>query len=286
MQSQWLLRITKYADRLADELDLVDFPDYVKTAQRNWIGRTEGIEIDYPLVGSDVVISCYSTRPDTNFGATFVAIAPEHPIVASLLSKSKAVEEYVGQAKKKSERERIIEGKEKTGVFTGLYCAGTGAVVGVPAHDERDHAFAKKYGLEIVPVIRPKNGKQNYDKAAFTEIDGAEVFNSDFLDGRSVVEAKARIIDYLVEKGWGRRKTNYHLRDWVFSRQHYWGEPIPMIRCPKCGWQPVPESDLPVKLPEVERYQPTDTGESPLANIKGYDAQLGRFLLVLFGLCF
>jgi len=377
MQSQWLLRITAYADRLADELDLVDYPDHVKAAQRHWIGRTFGVVIDYPLVKKSAKdspkvkkIACYSTRPDTNFGATFVVIAPEHPLVLKLTVKGrrKEIKNYIRRSQRRSELERTELGKEKTGVFTGSYClnqltgkkmpiwvadfvvatAGTGIVVGVPAHDERDFAFAKKYGLEIVPVVRPirrgstkrggsthgstpTDGKPitvgvdlcvhpvnwDFDKAPFTDIDRAVVFNSGFLDGLPALEAKKKIISYLVKKGWGKRATNYHLRDWIFSRQHYWGEPIPMIYCENCarkgitwwdtnagkvfnspvggqkfkeienskirkfensrppvggmaGWQPVPEKDLPVKLPKVEKYQPTDTGESPLANIQDW----------------
>lgn len=290
MQSQWLLRITQYADRLADELDLVDYPDHVKASQRNWIGRTEGVTIEYPVVSKNLTISCYSTRPDTNFGATFVVIAPEHSLVLKLMTKeNKArVTDYIKRAKRKSELERTELAKEKTGVFTGSYAlnrltgkkmpiwvsdfvvltAGTGIVVGVPAHDERDWQFAKKYSLEIIPVVKPKKVKWDFGKAAFTDIDEAEVFNSDFLNGLAALEAKKKIINYLVKKGWGKRAVNYHLRDWIFSRQHYWGEPIPMIYCQKCGWQPVPEKDLPVELPKVEKYQPTDTGESPLANIR------------------
>jgi len=258
LQSQWLLRITAYADRLADELDSVDYPDYVKASQRNWIGRTQGVTIDYPVVGTSQKISCYTTRPDTNFGATFVVIAPEHPQVMALTTaeNKKNVIHYIKQAQKKSELERTETEKIKTGVFTGRYClnrltgkkmplwvadfvvltAGTGVVVGVPAHDERDFAFAKKYGLEIIPVIRPR-GKKTWDfkKAAFTDLDEAEVFNSDFLNGLPPLKAKKKIIDYLVKKGWGRRAVNYHLRDWIFSRQHYWGEPIPMIYCSACA---------------------------------------------------
>ncbi len=326
MQSQWLLEITQYADRLADELDLVDYPDYVKASQRHWIGRSEGIDIDYPVVDKKMTISCYSTRPDTNFGATFVVIAPEHPLVLELTTKEnlEAVEDYIKRAKKKSELERTELEKVKTGVFTGSYClnqltgkrmpiwvadfviltAGTGIVVGVPAHDERDWQFAKKYDLEIIPVIKPKKGKWDFKKGAFTDIDEAIVFNSQFLDGLPALEAKEKIIDYLVKKGWGKRTKNYHLRDWIFSRQHYWGEPIPMVYCPACaakgltwwetkegkaflvkekklkgsgakkgqlqGWFPVSEKDLPVELPAVKKYQPTETGESPLAGIKNW----------------
>lgn len=326
LQGQWLLEITQYADRLADELDLVDYPDYVKASQRKWIGRSDGIEIDYPVVGQDLRISCYSTRPDTNFGATFVVIAPEHPLVLKLTTKEqeKAVKEYIKKAKKKSELERVELEKEKTGVFTGSYClnhltgkkmplwvadfvvvtAGTGIVVGVPAHDERDWQFAKKYHLEIIPVIKPQKGSWDFKKGPFTDLDKAVAFNSDFLNGLPALEAKEKIMNYLVKKKWGRKTKNYHLRDWIFSRQHYWGEPIPMVYCQACadkgvtwwetkegktfltkekrrrgsgpekgdlkGWFPILEGDLPLELPAIKKYQPTDTGESPLANVKNW----------------
>jgi leucyl-tRNA synthetase len=323
MQKQWLLEITQYADRLIDDLAEVDYPEYVKTSQRNWIGRTYGVDIKYPIVGKNLTVSCYSTRPDTNFGATFVVIAPEHPLVPQLVTpeNTKAVNTYVRAAKKKSELERTELVREKTGVFSGSYAlnclngrkmpiyvsdfvvltAGTGVVVGVPAHDQKDFEFAKKYALEIVPVVKPKKGKWEFEKSAFIDIDEAIVFNSDFLNGLPALEAKEEIIDYLVKKKWGKRAKNYHLRDWIFSRQHYWGEPIPMIFCSYCrkkritwwetkegkqflkknkligdgskkgdltGWFPVAEKDLPVELPKVEKYQPTNTGESPLANVK------------------
>ena len=289
-QSQWLLRITKYADRLLKDLDLVDYPSYVKKSQADWIGRTEGINIDYPVIGSKLSVICYSTRPETNFGATFIVIAPEHPLVAKLTTSAnqKSVSEYITMAKKTSEMERVNLEREKTGVFTGSYAlnrlankklpiyvsdfvvltAGTGIVVGVPAHDERDFAFGRHHGLEITPVLKPANGTWDFSKGPFTDIDNAVVFNSDFLNGLPAKEAIAKVSDYLVKKGWGKRAVNYHLRDWVFSRQHYWGEPIPMIHCPKCGIVPVPEKDLPVELPKVEKYQPTQTGESPLAKIR------------------
>ncbi len=319
--SQWFLKITAYADRLADDLDLVDYSDSIKAAQRSWIGRTSGVTIDYPLENSDKLISCYSTRPDTNFGATFVVIAPEHKMVLALTTKEnlEAVKKYIAQARQKSELERAELDKEKTGVFTGSYClnrltnkkmpiwvadfvvatAGTGIVVGVPAHDKRDWQFAKKYNLEIIPVIRPKQGNWDFSNEPFIDIDEAFVFNSGFLDNMPALEAKEKIIDYLVEKGWGKRAVNYHLRDWIFSRQHYWGEPFPLVYCKSCaskgltwwdtaegkkfkplfevknkaemaGWMPLSEKDLPLKLPEVEKYQPTDTGESPLANVKAW----------------
>ena len=310
-QAQWLLKITAYADRLADELDLVDYPDYVIASQRNWIGKSSGVNIDYPVIDSNLTISCYSTRPDTNFGATFVVIAPEHPLVSQLTTaeNKEKVSEYIKNAQKKSELERTDLAKEKTGVFTGSYClnrlnnkkmpiyvsdfvvltAGTGIVVGVPAHDERDFAFAKKFNLEIIPVIKPKKGEWNYDKGAFVDIDDALVINSGFLNGLPVKEAIEKIINYLEKKGWGKRAVNYHLRDWIFSRQHYWGEPIPVVYCAKCAKMPeisntkyqisnldgvdyaivpVPEDQLPVELPYVEKYQPSGTGESPLAKIE------------------
>lgn len=335
---QWIVKITDYADRLIGGLKKTDFVEKVKKAQINWIGKSEGVEIDYPVIGEEgKVISCYSTRPDTNFGATFVVMAPEHKLVDELTKEEyrEAVEAYKKEAKKKSELERTELEKEKTGVFTGSYClnrlngrkmpiyvadfvvlsAGTGIVVGVPAHDKRDWVFAKKYDIEMIPVIRPLGGKSwDYEKEPYVDIDEAEVFNSDFLDGMKALEAKNKIIDYLVDKGWGRRAKNYHLRDWIFSRQHYWGEPIPMIFCQSCsekiksqimnspptasqsggqanykvkqiysyikemgidkravrenpGWWPVRDEDLPVKLPQVEAYQPSSTGDSPLANI-------------------
>jgi len=325
MQSQWLLRITAYADRLAKELDLVDYPDYIKASQRNWIGKTEGIEIEYPVVDSKITLSCYSTRPETNFGATFIVIAPEHPLVEKLTSKDnkKTVSKYIKEAQKKSELERTELSKDKGGVFTGSFAlnrltgkrlpiwvadfvvltAGTGIVVGVPAHDQRDFEFAKKHDLEIIPVIQPKNKNWDFKKAPYLEIDQGEMFNSDFLNGLAPRAAIKKIIAHLVDKKWGKRAVNYKLRDWIFSRQHYWGEPIPMIYCPACakkgkthphpvcdsnlyvtdmdhtlgvsneelaGWFPVSDGDLPVKLPQVEKYQPTETGESPLAAIKSF----------------
>lgn len=290
MQKQWMLKITEYADRLANDLDKVDYLERIKSQQRNWIGRSEGIDIDYPIVGSDQTISCYSTRPDTNFGATFVVIAPEHPLVLKLTTddNKEEVKEYIKQAAKKSDLERTELEKEKTGVFTGSSClnrltnkempiyvsdfvvatAGTGIVVGVPAHDERDWQFAKKYKLEMIPVIKPKCGKKwDYEKAAFTDIDDALVFNSDFLNDIPALEAKDKIIECLVEKGWGKKAVNFKLRDWVFSRQRYWGEPIPIVDCPNCGLVAIDESELPLELPEVEEYLQSEDGESPLAKI-------------------
>lgn len=289
MQKQWLFKITAYADRLLEDLKKVDYSPQIAQQQINWIGKTEGITIDYPVVGKNLTVSCYSTRPDTNFGATFVVIAPEHPMVEELTieENKKTVEQYIKDSKKKSEIERMDLTKEKTGVFTGSRClnrltnkempiwvsdfvvltAGTGIVVGVPAHDGRDWQFAQKYDLEIIPVVKPKDKEWDYQKSPFTEIDEAEIFNSDFLNGLPAQEAKEKIIDYLVEKRWGKRAVNYHMRDWIFSRQHYWGEPIPIVHCQKCGLVPVSEKELPVELPYVEKYQPAGTGESPLAAI-------------------
>lgn len=290
--SQWVLKITEYADQLIDELDETDFPEHVAARQKNWIGRTEGVTINYPLVGEEnKYVSCYSTRPDTNFGATFVVIAPENELSIEIADEDHraAVESYIEESKKKSERERISDYSARTGVFTGRYCrnrltgkempiwvadfviasAGTGVVVGVPAHDERDFDFAKQNDIEIIPVIQPETD-WNFEKSPYHEIDKGEMINSDFLNGMKPRDAKDKIIDYLVEKGWGDRAKNYHLRDWIFSRQHYWGEPIPMINCPECGWVPVPEGELPIVLPDVEQYEPTDTGDSPLANIRDW----------------
>ncbi|MDP3954805.1 MAG: leucine--tRNA ligase [bacterium] len=326
MQKQWILKITDYADRLLDDLKLVDYLPKIRIQQENWIGRTAGVTINYPILrpersrtssGGEASsiqekdISCYTTRPDTNFGATFVVISPEHPMVKELTTKEneKSVTEYIEMSRKKSEHERTSLEKEKTGAFTGSTClnrltskempiwisdfviltAGTGIVVGVPAHDERDFEFANKYGLEIIPVIKQKGKDWDFEKAPFTEIDAeTEVINSDFLNWMSALEAKEKITDYLVEKGWGKRAVNYHLRDWVFSRQHYWGEPIPVVFCPNRSKHkisnikyqisniggidhdviPVPEEQLPVELPPLEKYQPSGTGESPLAKVE------------------
>ncbi|MBI1982388.1 MAG: leucine--tRNA ligase [Candidatus Levybacteria bacterium] len=291
MQKQWLLKITAYADRLLEDLETVDYSSKIATQQVNWIGRKEGINILYEIEGRSEKIVCFTTRPDTNFGATFVVLAPEHPFVASLLnSKLKKMKAYVEKAKKKSAIERIAEGRKKTGVFTGLYCInqlnnykmplfisdfvlmefGTGAVVGVPGHDKRDFEFAKKFNLPIPRVVVGKDGDTSEitQKEQVQEEKGTMI-NSDFLNGLDISEATKRIMDYLEEKGWGKRTVTYHMRDWVFSRQHYWGEPIPIIHCNQptggCGAVPVPEKKLPVELPYLEKYQPSGTGESPLA---------------------
>jgi len=295
--SQWIVKITDYADRLISGLEKTAFIQKVKAAQINWIGKKEWIDIKYLIKGSQEKIVVSTTRPDTNFGATFVVIAPEHPLVAELLKlkvkseklKIEEIRNYVERSREKSELERISEGKAKTGVFTGLYAVnqlnnfkmpiwitdfvlmtvGTGAVVGVPGHDLRDFEFAKRFGLKIIRVVAGKDGDKSpiVKKEQVQEKEGIMI-NSGFLDGLDIHAATEKIMDYLEDKGWGKRTIRYHLRDWIFSRQHYWGEPIPMIFCKKCGWQPVDEKDLPIKLPEVKKYEPTNTGESPLANIK------------------
>lgn len=286
LQKQWLLRITKYADRLINDLSKVDYPKKVATQQINWIGRKEWIDITYPIEGTDEKITVSTTRPDTNFGATFIVLAPEHKFVTKMLGNNKEVMTYVAAAKKKKEIERIAEGRKKTGVFSGFYAinqlngkklpiwvadfalttVGTGAVVGVPGHDRRDFEFAKEFGLPIKRVVVGESGDESEitDLSQVQEEEG-RMINSQFLDGLDIHEATKKIMDYLEEKGWGKRTVRYHLRDWVFSRQHYWGEPIPIIHCPKCGPVAVPEDQLPVELPYLEKYQPTGTGESPLA---------------------
>jgi len=288
MLSQWLLRITKYADRLADELDLVDFPESVKAAQRNWIGRSQGVIIKFPIKDQEESIPVFTTRPDTLFGATFFVLAPEHEIVDKITTdkQKRAVQKYVKKAKAKSELERISaqDTKVKTGVFTGSYVLnplsnnkipvyvadfvvmsyGTGAIMGVPGHDQRDWDFAKQHNLEIREAISGGDiKKQAYNGPG-------KLVNSESFNGLDWEAAKEKIFLGLEKKELAEKSIQYHIRDWIFSRQHYWGEPIPMIYCEKCGWQPVPEKDLPVKLPEVEKYEPTGTGESPLADIKDW----------------
>lgn len=291
-KEQWMLAITKYADRLIEDLDTVDFLDKIKAQQINWIGRKEWIDIEYPVVGSKDFITVSTTRPDTNFGATFVVLAPEHPLVSSKLipeKNRKEVLDYAEKAKKKSELERISEGRNKTGVFTGLYClnqlnnkempiwvadfalanVGTGAVVGVPGHDIRDFEFAQKFDLPIVRVVVGSDGDRSVitTKEQVQEEEGTMI-NSEFLDGLDIHKATKKVMDYLEEKGWGKRAMRYNLRDWIFSRQRYWGEPIPVVHCEKCGEVPLSEKDLPLELPEIEIYEPTDSGESPLARIE------------------
>ncbi len=284
VKSQWMLKITDYAQKLLDGLEQVDFIDRVKTQQRNWIGRSEGAEVDFTLSTGDK-LRVYTTRPDTLFGATYMVMSPEHPLIdqhREQIANYDAIVAYREAAARKSDFERTELNKDKTGVaiegitatnpVTGaqipvwvsdyvLMGYGTGAIMAVPAHDERDWAFATKFGLPIVEVV----AGGNVQKAAYTDITDGVMVNSGFLNGMKVAEAKKAIIDWLTEQGLGERHVNYKLRDWVFSRQRYWGEPIPLVKCPHCGWVPLPEDQLPLKLPEVESYEPTDNGESPLA---------------------
>ena len=282
-KSQWMLKITEYAQRLIDDLDEVNFLSKIKAQQTNWIGKSEGAEVQFNLTNSDKTLTVYTTRPDTLFGATYMVIAPEHPILKELTStitNMEDIEEYKHQASLKSEFERAELNKEKTGVeikgvkainpVNGkeipiwisdyvLVTYGTGAIMAVPAHDTRDYEFATKFGLDIIPVLEGGD----ISKEAFTE-DGLHI-NSDFLNGLNKEDAISTIIKWLEEKQIGTKKVNYKLRDWVFSRQRYWGEPIPMIYCEECGWVPVPEEQLPLTLPEVENFEPSENGESPLS---------------------
>ena len=286
VKSQWMLKITAYAQRLIDDLDLVDYPDRVKTQQKNWIGRSEGAEVDFNTTAGDK-LTVYTTRPDTLYGATYMVVSPEHPFIekwADKLQNLDAVRAYQAEAAKKSDFERTEVAKDKTGVrlegveainpLTGttipifisdyvLVSYGTGAIIAVPAHDTRDWEFAKKFDLPIIEVV--KGG--DVQKEAFTDCDTGIMVNSGILDGMTVEEAKVRIKDYLEETGIGHRKVNYKLRDWVFARQRYWGEPIPIVHCEKCGYVPIDESELPLVLPQVDSYEPTDNGESPLSKM-------------------
>lgn len=283
---QWMLRITKYAERLLNDLDKLDWPSKVKKMQSDWIGKSYGAEIDFPVDGTDKSIKVYTTRPDTLYGATFMVLAPEHAIVKEITTPEykEAMEKYVYDASTKSNVSRMTD-KEKTGVFTGAYGInplngaktpiwvsdyvladyGTGAIMCVPAHDDRDFDFAKKFDLPIIQVIS-KDGKE-IENLTEAYTDPGVMINSGEFNGMKSEDAKAKVPDYMEEKGFGKKTVNYKLRDWVFSRQRYWGEPIPLIHCEKCGIVPVPEEDLPVILPNVESYKPTDTGESPLAAI-------------------
>ena len=285
-KSQWMLKITEYAQRLLDDLDQVDYIERVKTQQRNWIGRSTGAQVRFDTTEGDV-LEIYTTRPDTLFGATYMVISPEHPYIekwAGKIQNMDAVREYQQQSARKSDFERTELVKEKTGVciegvrginpvnnqeipiFVSDYVLmsyGTGAIMAVPAHDTRDWEFAKKFELPIIEVV--KGG--DVEKEAFTDCDTGIMVNSGFLDGLSVEEAKVKIVEWLEKEKKGETKVNYKLRDWVFSRQRYWGEPIPLVYCEKCGWVPVPEDQLPLRLPEVDSYEPTDDGESPLAKM-------------------
>ena len=287
-KSQWMLAITKYAQRLIDDLDEVDFIERVKVQQRNWIGRSTGAEVDFKTTEGDT-LTVYTTRPDTLFGATYMVISPEHPAIEQWADKLKnidAVRAYREEAARKSDFERTELNKDKTGVkldgvaainpvngreipiFVSDYVLmgyGTGAIMAVPAHDDRDWAFAKKFGCEIIEVV---SGGEDVQQAAFTAKDETGILvNSDFLNGKTVKDAIPAMIEWLEEKGIGHAKVQYKLRDWVFSRQRYWGEPIPLVHCDKCGWVPVPEEQLPLTLPDVESYEPTENGESPLAKM-------------------
>ena len=276
--SQWVVRITEYADRLLSGLDQTEFIDKVKTAQVNWIGRSEGARVTFPIQDRAEGLEIFTTRPDTLWGATFMVLAPEHPLVESVMSDPR-VAAYVTQSGKKSDMERLEVNREKTGVDSGLVAInpatgtkipvwisdfvllsyGSGAIMAVPAHDGRDFAFAQTYNLPVAPVVEPQEG-WDFTAAAYEEHAG-KMINSGPLNGLDVDQAIPAALDWLEANGIGQRTVSYHLRDWIFSRQHYWGEPIPMIYCEKCGWQPVPEDQLPVVLPVVEHYQPTDTGE-------------------------
>ena len=290
-KSQWMLRITEYAQRLIDDLEGLDYIDKVKVSQINWIGRSEGAEVDFKLAGTDKSLTVYTTRPDTLFGATYMVLSPEHPYIDELadrITNLDAVREYQKQAAHKSEFERTEMAKDKTGVelcgikainpVTGneipvwisdyvLMTYGTGAIMAVPAHDERDWDFAKKFNLPIIEVV---GGGEDVQKEAYTDVADGVMVNSGFLTGLKVKDAIKKMIEYLEEKGIGKKKVNYKLRDWVFSRQRYWGEPIPLVWCDKCGWVALPEESLPLTLPEIEDFTPGDEGESPLSKAEDW----------------
>ncbi len=289
VKSEWMLKITEYADKLIKDLDDVDYIEKVKVSQKNWIGRSEGAEVDFTLKDKDEKLRVYTTRPDTLFGATYMVISPEHPLIDKYkdeITNWDEIQKYREMAARKSDFERTELAKDKTGVVLGgmsainpvngkeipvwisdyvLMSYGTGAIMAVPAHDTRDWEFAKKFDLPMIQVVEGKEGPVDINEAAFTDVATGKMINSEFLDGLEVTEAKEKMKDFLEEKGIGNRKVNYKLRDWVFSRQRYWGEPIPIVHCEKCGYVPLDESELPLLLPEVDSYMPTDNGESPLA---------------------
>lgn len=288
-KSQWMLKITEYAQRLIDDLDDVNYLEKIKTQQKNWIGRSEGAEVKFKLSTGDEMI-VYTTRADTLFGATYTVMSPEHPLIEKMKDSITNYDEvlaYKTEAAKKSEFERTELAKEKTGVkLEGIYAVnpangaklpvfisdyvlvtyGTGAIMAVPAHDSRDWDFAKKFNLPIIEVV---SGGKNVQEEAYTDVYNGNMVNSEFLNGLPVKEAIPTMIEWLEKQGLGKRKVNFKLRDWVFSRQRYWGEPIPLVHCDKCGWVPIPESELPLELPEIETFEPGENGESPLA--KAYD---------------
>ncbi len=289
VKSEWMLKITEYADKLIQDLDGVDYIEKVKVSQKNWIGRSEGGEVDFSLKDKEEKLRIYTTRPDTLFGVTYMVVSPEHPVIDKYKDEIKNWEqivEYREMASKKSDFERTELAKDKTGVVLDgltainpvngkeipiwisdyvLMSYGTGAIMAVPAHDDRDWEFAKKFGLPMIQVVGKDGEEVDINEAAFTDVATGVLMNSDFLNGLEVKDAKEKILEFLTEKGIGEKKTNYKLRDWVFSRQRYWGEPIPIVECEKCGFVPIDESLLPLELPEVDSYMPTDNGESPLA---------------------
>ena len=286
-QSQWMLKITAYAQRLLDDLKDLDYADRIKAQQINWIGRSEGAEVNFEINETGETLTVYTTRPDTLYGATYMVVSPEHPMIDKYKDKIKNIDEvlaYRAESAKKSDFERTELAKDKTGValsgitaknpLTGrdipvwtsdyvLMSYGTGAIMAVPAHDERDFDFAKKFDLPIIEVIK---GGKDITKEAYTDVENGIMINSGDLDGLSCKEAQKKVIDYLEANGLGKRKVNFKLRDWVFSRQRYWGEPIPIVHCDKCGYVPLPESELPLRLPEIEKFEPGQNGESPLNN--------------------
>ena len=288
-KSQWMLKITEYAQRLIDDLDDVNYLDKIKIQQRNWIGRSEGAEVKFKIANSDEELLVYTTRPDTLFGATYMVIAPEHKLINKLsdrITNIAEVKDYQNKSALKSDFERSELNKEKTGceikgikainpltnkeipIWISDYVLssyGTGAIMAVPAHDTRDFEFATKFNLPIVQVVKPIEGTVDLSKEAFTDVQTGLLINSEFLNDLSVEDAKKKVIEYLEKNNIGSKKVNYKLRDWVFSRQRYWGEPIPMVYCDCCGWQPIDEKDLPLTLPEVEDFKPGENGESPLA---------------------
>ena len=289
VKSEWMLKITDYAEKLIEGLDHVDYIERVKVSQKNWIGKSQGAEVDFSIKGKEDKLRVYTTRCDTLFGVTYMVVSPEHPIIDKYKDELKnwdVIAAYRDEASKKSDFERAELAKEKTGVqIEGLTAInpvngkeipiwisdyvlmsyGTGAIMAVPAHDERDWEFAKKFNLPLIQVVAKNGEKVDINAAAFTDVATGVLINSDFLNGLEVKDAKAKMIAFLEEKKIGTAKTNYKLRDWVFSRQRYWGEPIPIVHCDKCGYVPIDESELPLMLPEVESYMPTDNGESPLA---------------------